>query len=115
MRKNLAPIFLLILGLIVAISLLRDDRQTYTEGEPIDGQETIFRCAEGRSIQAGFAEGVAVVDLSDGRRFALEQSTSASGVRYMNEGETIIFWMKDERAFLEEGGMMTYRDCTARK
>jgi membrane-bound inhibitor of C-type lysozyme len=115
MRKNFAPIFLLILGLIVATYLLRNDRRTYTEGEPIDGQETVFACPQGRSIQVGFAEGVAVVDLSDGRRFALEQAPSASGARYTNEGETIIFWTKDESAFLEEGGIMTYRDCTARK
>jgi membrane-bound inhibitor of C-type lysozyme len=115
MKKSLVPILLLIIGLSMALYLLREDRRTHTDGEPIEGQETIFVCAQGRSIQSGFAEGVAVIDLSDGRRFALERVLSVSGARYANEGETIVFWVKEDDAFLEEGGSMTYRDCRAKK
>jgi len=51
--------------------------------------------------------------LSDGRIFDLAQTISASGIRYANQDETIIFWSKGEMSFLLENDLETYSNCLA--
>ena len=73
-----------------------------------------FACAEGKSIDATFVNGTASsvrLTLSDGRRLSLPQARSASGARYANGDESIVFWNKGNTAFIEEGGKTTYADC----
>lgn len=69
--------------------------------------------ADGRPIPGGRA----VVQLSDGRKFTLPQTLSASGVRYADTGSTIVFWTKGDTAFVEEGAnqMVSYRDCVQKR
>lgn len=70
-----------------------------------------FSCAENKQVRADISEGQVSITLSDGRAFTLEQVSSASGVRYANEGDAVVFWTKADDAFVEEGSVMTYRDC----
>jgi membrane-bound inhibitor of C-type lysozyme len=71
-----------------------------------------FSCAEGKTITAGFSlQGIAEVELSDGRKFTLEQTASQTGVRYANEGEEIVFFTEKDDAYVKERGVETYRDC----
>ena len=76
-----------------------------------------FACPGGKSIDATFVNGpsssVRLV-LSDGRNLTLPQAMSASGARYANKDESIVFWNKGDTAFLEENGRTTYEGCTAR-
>lgn len=53
--------------------------------------------------------------LSDGRKLRLPQTLSASGIRYADPAETLVFWSKGGTAFVEEGKTTTYTDCLAVK
>lgn len=76
-----------------------------------------FRCAGGKSIAATFRNGKQSsvrLAMSDGRTLDLPQAPSASGARYANAGESIVFWNKGDTAFVEENGKTTYEGCTTR-
>jgi hypothetical protein len=49
--------------------------------------------------------------LSDGRKITLPQTISASGIRYANQNESLIFWNKGDTAFVQENGTETYKNC----
>lgn len=76
-----------------------------------DGKSSVG--PEGRPIPGGRV----VVQLSDGRKFSLPQTLSASGVRYADSSETFVFWTKGDTAFVEEGSnqTVTYRDCVQKR
>jgi membrane-bound inhibitor of C-type lysozyme len=92
----------------------------YTAAAAVDA-ETIhahFDCDGGKSIEAAFDNGAKPgvrLSLSDGRRWVLPQARSASGARYANAEESIVFWNKGDTAFIEEVGQTTYRDCVAKR
>ena len=76
-----------------------------------------FACADNKSVDATFVNGprssVNLV-LSDGRKMTLPQAMSASGARYANKDESLVFWNKGNTAFLEEKGKTTYDGCSTR-
>ena len=72
-----------------------------------------FSCAGGKSFTAVFTRDIVGLTLSDGRQLTLRQAESASGIRYLNNTETIEFRGKGDEAYLEENDTMTYRDCRA--
>lgn len=76
-----------------------------------DGKSSV--APDGRPIPGGRV----VVQLSDGRKFSLPQTLSASGIRYADSSGTIVFWSKGDTAFVEEGAnqTVTYRDCVTRR
>lgn len=74
-----------------------------------------FSCNDGKSITASFVNNETssvTLDLSDNRAFSLMQSISASGARYTNKDESVIFWNKGDEAFLEEDGKTTFENCS---
>ncbi|HWH07113.1 MAG TPA: MliC family protein [Candidatus Paceibacterota bacterium] len=71
-----------------------------------------YLCADEKGIIALYAENEVVIMLSDGRTLTLPQTIAASGIRYANEDESIVFWSKGETAFLEENGAQTYAECS---
>jgi membrane-bound inhibitor of C-type lysozyme len=75
--------------------------------------ESTFVCSSGERIAAVFDTGSNRVDLSlpDGRKLSLAQVLSASGARYANADESIVFWNKGRTAFLQESGVVTQSDC----
>jgi membrane-bound inhibitor of C-type lysozyme len=73
-----------------------------------------FVCDGGKTIGAVFTAGNPArveLQLSDGRRLRLPQAISASGARYANADETLVFWNKGRSAFLEEAGRQSYSGC----
>ena len=77
-----------------------------------------FDCSDGKSIEAAFfnaAPGHVELTLSDGRRFTLPQAVSASGARYANADESIVFWNKGDTAFIDEQGRRSYADCRTQR
>ena len=77
-----------------------------------------FHCDDGKSIVAVFensAPSRVELKLSDGRHMALPQALSASGARYANADESVVFWNKGNTAFIEERGRTTYTGCVASK
>ncbi len=73
-----------------------------------------YVCAESKTIQATYyADSVDLV-LSDGRSFTLPQAVSASGARYANPDEAVVFWNKGNTATITEGGNPsneTFKQC----
>ena len=90
-----------------------------------------YQCQQNKTIVADFYDGkssvgpdgrpipggLAVVQLSDGRKFSLPQTLSASGIRYADSSGTFVFWSKGDTAFVEEGAnqTVTYRDCVQKR
>jgi len=72
-----------------------------------------YTCEGGKSISALFSETKADITLSDNRAFTLALSEAASGAKYANEDESVVFWTKDYGAFFEEGTPLvtTYAGC----
>jgi len=73
--------------------------------------QAIFTCKDEKSIEAVFAGSKVSLVLSDGRELELDQTLAASGARYANKDETLVFWNKGDTAFIEEKEKTTYSDC----
>lgn len=89
-----------------------------------------YQCQQNKTIVADYYDGPSrtvasgppipggrvVVQLSDGRKFGLPQTLSASGIRYADSSDSLVFWSKGDTAFVQEGPAkaVTYRDCVAR-
>lgn len=107
--------------------------------EPVDDQTTetttdstitvTYQCDKGRSIVATYHEGLeppavepgevpvptgsvdVVLDGDDA--FTLNQTISASGIRYANGDESLVFWSKGDSALIMRDNSMdlTYTNC----
>lgn len=75
--------------------------------------EAKFICKNNKTIQTKFDNNNDTVDLvlSDGRNLKLPRAISASGARYANQEESLVFWNKGDTAFLEENGTSTFANC----
>jgi membrane-bound inhibitor of C-type lysozyme len=76
-----------------------------------------FACQAGKTIAATFYADAVELKLSDGRSLKLPQAMSASGARYANADESLVFWNKGDTAFITEGagGKETYSGCVVAK
>ncbi len=77
------------------------------------GEENLveFACAEAKTMTAVFTRDILGLTLSDGRQITLRQAESDSGIRYLNNTQTIEFRGGGEQASLVEGGGATYANC----
>jgi len=75
--------------------------------------EIKYFCDDEKRINAVFDNKSSSVDLnlSDGRVFVLPNAISASGARYATPDESVVFWNKSETAFIEENGIISYKNC----
>jgi len=80
-------------------------------GEPII--TTKFICAENKFIDASFYKNFVSIKTNSIKKIYLPQTISASGIRYANSDESIVFWNKGDTAFITEGNPNeeTYKDC----
>ncbi|MDD5750727.1 MAG: MliC family protein [Candidatus Pacebacteria bacterium] len=88
-----------------------------------------YVCDEDKTIEADYYEGPEApapqpgepptprgrveISLSDGRQMTLPQTISASGIRYANSDESVIFWSKGQGAFIVENEVQTYSECVS--
>ena len=84
-------------------------------GEPIN--KVKFVCAENKAIYAHFYNNFVYLNIGEGKRVYLPQTISASGARYANADESVVFWNKGDTAFITEGdpNTATYKDCVISK
>lgn len=126
MRKLLLVLIALTIALSVISLFSVRKGQPATSGPSKFVSEVNYQCRDGKSIKASYYQGpVATVKpgqppipsgevnllLSDGRGMILPQTISASGIRYGNKDESVVFWSKGDGAFITEGGVETYSDC----
>lgn len=82
---------------------------------PSFGQKPIntarFVCDRDAYIDATFYKSSVELSLSDFRTMELPQAISASGARYANADESVVFWNKGDTAFLTESGTETFSNC----
>lgn len=89
----------------------------FTKKEVPAPEKTItamFFCDYDKTISAEFTEGKVSLVLIDGRELTLPQTISGSGARYANNDESIVFWNKGDTAFIQEGNLFTYENCTTK-
>ncbi|NVK44699.1 MAG: META domain-containing protein [Rhodobacteraceae bacterium] len=72
------------------------------------GFSTKVMC-EGLAGRAGFADEAAILEM-DGRVVTVPQTITASGARYENEAEGVLFWIKGDQALLGWNGVEM--DCS---
>lgn len=70
-----------------------------------------FICKDDKIIQADFYDRRVELTLSDGRKYSLYQTISASGARYANVDESFVFWNKGDTAFIQENDTASFEDC----
>ncbi len=73
-----------------------------------------YVCSESKTIKAIYYKDSVDLVLSDGRSFSLPQAISASGARYANADEAVVFWNKGQGAFITEGANpdnQTFKNC----
>jgi membrane-bound inhibitor of C-type lysozyme len=90
----------------------------------------VYRCDNGKSITAAYFEGVDIpvvegempnptgsvdVSLDGGASMSLNQTLSASGIRYGNNDESFVFWSKGQEALIMRNNQMDldYTNCRA--
>ena len=109
--SQLIAIILFLVVFFVGFCLGRRFENNFILGTPSNSAE--FTCAENRNIHADFYESLVYVDMGLWKTAYLPQTISASGARYANSDESIVFWNKGNTAFVTEGGPdnITYKDC----
>jgi membrane-bound inhibitor of C-type lysozyme len=72
-----------------------------------------FQCADDKSIHAVFYKNAVHIITSIGIEAFLHQTISASGARYANDDESLVFWNKGDTSFLTQGekALATYSNC----
>jgi membrane-bound inhibitor of C-type lysozyme len=127
MKKLLLAIVILAL-IIVGIEYGRRNGSVSTTQDMKLINTVSYSCNEGKTIEASIYEGPtmqesdpgvpptptgkAIVKLSDGRELSLNQTISASGVRYANEDESFVFWNKGNGALILENNVeKSYIGC----
>src|SRR5699024_878734 len=113
MSKKLKGIaWLVVIVFIISIGYWAFNGSYQNDEEDINSPACItFVCSQSNSVQAKFNDQTVNLILSDGRSFELEQRRSASGARYTNKKETIVFWNKGHIAFVTANDSITYKNC----
>lgn len=89
----------------------REEVEIQTPSTDTIKNDVSFECKDGKAIIALYSDGQVELMLSDGRNLILHHAVSASGARYANEDESIVFWNKGTSAFIEENGAITFEGC----
>ena len=72
---------------------------------PRDSEPAAHGAEDNTLFTAQFADDTEnVLLMLDGGRHELERAVSASGARYVNEDESIVYWAKGRKAFIEIDG-----------
>ena len=77
-----------------------------------------YLCAGGKSLKTTFLDQKMTklkVTLDDNHEYQLDQALSASGARYTNKDESVVFWNKGTTGFLTEKNIETYSACSIKE
>ncbi len=119
MRRNTILVFIIVIILTVVAFFIsqRDDIKIIID-PVIEPNEivAIFVCDYNINVSAVFKkslQGNSVdLNINNGeRKITLSQTISASGARYINPDETLIFWNKGDTAFIQENEEIIIDNC----
>lgn len=115
MQKGNVWIIVLVIVVVIAVGVIvwNMSKQSSTQkNQPEVSITTVkFTCDDQKEIDATFHSDKVDLKLSDDRVMTLPEATSASGARYANADETIVFWNKGETAFITEKDVETFSNC----
>lgn len=74
-------------------------------------KDIVYTCDGAKTLEAVYHESDVDIFLLDKRHFPLKHAVSASGARYTNADESIVFWNKGTTARMTEGTVATFTNC----
>lgn len=77
----------------------------------------VFQCDNNKTIKSVFYDNAVLLNLDKAGEMYLLRTISASGARYANSDESMVFWNKGDTAFITEGdpNVQTYKNCVTKK
>jgi len=77
-----------------------------------DSNVFIFNCPSGVEIKISYDEESDSASLFiEGKEYKIHRVISASGARYANDDETVVFWEHQGEAMVEIDGKIMYQEC----
>lgn len=67
-------------------------------------------CDDNKNISVNVYQNNIALSLQGSQKY-LTQVVPSSGVRYINEEESLIFWTEQNKAFLEQAGSLVLSNC----
>jgi len=109
--SQIIAIILFVMIFFVGFLIGRKFENIFILGKPIASAK--FVCAGNKVINADFYKNFVHLEFGWQKTLYLPQTISASGARYANDNESIVFWNKGDTAFITEGdpNNVTYKDC----
>ena len=106
MNKKILFIILIIAVIIIAVGIY------YWIYQLKDDNTFSFVCPSGNEIKISYHEKSDSASLFvEGEKYELNQVISASGARYANADETVVFWEHQGKATVEIDGETIYKEC----
>lgn len=115
-KNTLIVIIIIVLALIATLFLFSNSRKENVSENNTSSAETInyitFFCPSGEDIKINYADNAneATVLFQD-EEHNLQRARSASGSRYENEDESIVFWEHQDEAMLIINGATVAENC----
>ena len=111
MNKKILFIIILIAVIIIAVGIFYW-RYQLTPEELKDDNTFTFVCPSGNEIKISYHEKSDSASLFvEGEKYELNRVVSASGARYANDDETVVFWEHQGKASVEVDGETIYKEC----
>jgi len=118
MKQGLTIGVLVALGVAIYFAVTSGNKEPEVVENSIEINEasedvTFYTCGEDRSLSVTYGDASAVVVLDSGERMELARTDTDEGVRYVNEDESLAFWVQDDSAIVMRDNVMDleYSDC----
>jgi len=109
MNRKIILLFILIIALGVFTWSYFSNSITIEDG---DSNAFIFDCPSGVEIKISYDEESDSASLFvEGEEYKIYRVISASGARYANNDETVVFWEHQGEAMVEIDGKIMYQEC----
>jgi membrane-bound inhibitor of C-type lysozyme len=111
--SQIVAIVLFVIVFFTGILIGKKSTTTSILGKPI--ANALFTCADNKKIESTFYKNFVHIETKSLGTLYLPQTISASGARYANNDESIVFWNKGDTAFVTESDQNnpTYKDCVS--
>jgi membrane-bound inhibitor of C-type lysozyme len=113
--SQVVAVILFVVIYIVGFQIGRKFETQFVLGKPIAHAK--FVCADNKVVDATFYDRFVHLEFGWQKTLYLPQAISASGARYANGDESVVFWNKGDTAFITEGdpNNITYKNCVINK
>lgn len=107
---------IILIGIVAAGIIYWSFQFSPGDSKDEDDHTFIFVCPSGNEIKIRYQEGGNSASLFvDGGEHELHRAISASGARYTNDDETVVFWEHQGEALVEIDGERIYKECKLKK